>query len=207
MNELRTEPRDDHDRHHHHHRAESVTPVPDLARTMLEARWGPRRSKTIGWHDPTLLAAAGAKLSGREFLQAIIDGQLPPPPIATLIGSELLSVGEGEAVFRCMPDETTYNPIGMVHGGLLCTLLDSAAGCAVHTLLPAGTGYGSIEIKVSFLKPLRADSGQIEVRGQALRVGGRVAFAEAHARDQNGELVGHATTSIAVIRPEAGRQP
>ena len=206
MSELRTEPRDDHDRDHHRHRAENVTPVPDLSRTTLEDRWGPPRSKTIGWHDPTLLAAAGAKLSGREFLQAIIDGQLPPPPIASLIGSELLSVGEGEAVFRCAPDETTYNPIGMVHGGLLCTLLDSAAGCAVHTLLPAGTGYGSIEIKVSFLKPLRADSGQIEVRGHALRAGGRIAFAEAHARDQDGQLIGHATTSIAVIRPEARGQ-
>jgi uncharacterized protein (TIGR00369 family) len=163
-------------------------------------RWGAPRSRPISWHDPLVLAVAGAELSGREFLQAIIDGRLPPPPIATLIGAELVSVAEGEAVFRCTPDESTYNPIGMVHGGLLCTLLDSAAGCAVHTLLPAGAGYGSIEIKVSFLKPLRADSGQIEVHGHALRVGGRVAFAEAHARDQNGELVGHATTSLAVSR-------
>ena len=100
-----------------------------------------------------------------------------------------------------MPDESTYNPIGIVHGGFLCTLLDSAAGCAVHTLLPAGTGYGSIEIKVSFLNPLHASSGPIETRGRALRVGGRVAFAEAHARDQNGQLVGHATTSLALRRP------
>jgi uncharacterized protein (TIGR00369 family) len=88
----------------------------------------------------------------------------------------------------------------MVHGGLLCTLLDSAAGCAVHTLLPAGAGYASIEIKVSFLRPLRADAGTIEVHGQALKVGQRVAFAEAHARDSTGELVGHATTSLAISR-------
>ena len=89
----------------------------------------------------------------------------------------------------------------MVHGGLLCTLLDSAAGCAVHSLLPAGAGYGSIEIKVSFLRRLQANSGQIEAHGHALRVGTRIAFAEAHARNQNGELVGHATTSLAVTRP------
>jgi uncharacterized protein (TIGR00369 family) len=114
-----------------------------------------------------------------------------------------VSVSEGEAVFLCTPDEATYNPIGMVHGGLLCTLLDSAAGCAVHTMLPAGTGYGTIEIKVSFLEPLHAGIGELEVHGQALRVGGRVAFAEAHARDTGGQLVGHATTSIAVIRPSA----
>ncbi len=159
------------------------------------------RTKSISWQDPAALAAAGAELSGREFLEAIVDGRLPPPPIARLIGAELVSVGEGEALFRCVPDESTYNPIGIVHGGFLCTLLDSAAGCAVHTLLPVGTGYGSIEIKVSFLSPLHASSGPIEARGRALRVGGRVAFAEAHARDQNGELVGHATTSLALSRP------
>ena len=162
--------------------------------------WGAPRGKAISWHDPALLAARGAELPGRELLQAIIDGHLPPPPIATLVGAELVSVSEGEAVFRCTPDEATYNPIGMVHGGLLCTLLDSAAGCAVHTMLPAGTGYGTIEIKVSFLEPLHAGIGELEVHGRALRVGGRVAFAEAHARDRRGRLVGHATTSIALMR-------
>jgi uncharacterized protein (TIGR00369 family) len=111
-----------------------------------------------------------------------------------------VAVGDGEALFRCTPDVSTYNPIGVVHGGLLCTLLDSAAGCAVHTRLPAGARYASIEIKVSYLQPVRADQGAIEVLGRALRVGRRVAFAEAHARDANGALVGHATTSIAVSR-------
>jgi uncharacterized protein (TIGR00369 family) len=88
----------------------------------------------------------------------------------------------------------------MVHGGLLCTLLDSAAGCAVHTQLPAGVGFSSIEIKVSFLKALRAGDGALEIRGRALRVGGRIAFADAHARNGGGDLVGHATTSIALLR-------
>jgi uncharacterized protein (TIGR00369 family) len=162
---------------------------------------GSARSRTVSWHDPAALRAAGATLPGREFLQAILDGQLPPPPMAALIGSELVSVGEGEAVFRCTPDESTYNSLGIVHGGLLCTLLDTAAGCAVQTLLPAGAGYASIEIKVSFLRSLRANAGEIEARGQALKVGRRVAFAEAHARDQSGELVGHATTSLAINRP------
>jgi uncharacterized protein (TIGR00369 family) len=130
----------------------------------------------------------------------MIDGRLPPPPMATLIGAELVSVGEGEVTFRCAPDESSYNPIGIVHGGLLCTLLDFAAGAAVQTLLGAGAASSSIEIKVSYLKALRADSGPIEAHGRALRAGRRVAFAEAHARDQNGELVGHATTSLAVSR-------
>ncbi len=166
----------------------------------IRAEWGELRSKTITSNDPATLAAAAGALSGREFLQAIIGGRLPPPPIANLIGARLVSVDDGEAVFRCGPDESAYNPIGMVHGGLLCTLLDSAAGCAVHTRLPAGAGHGTIEIKVSFLEPLHADVGEIEVHGRALRVGGHVAFAEAHARDTRGRLVGHASTSIAVIR-------
>jgi uncharacterized protein (TIGR00369 family) len=203
MHELLRKPRSDHDRPEHNESKAPRTSLPALARVELDDEWGEARSKTVRWHDPTVLGAVGAELPGREFLQAIIDGRLPPPPIATLIGAELVSIGEGEAVFRCVPDESAYNPICMVHGGLLCTLLDSAAGCAVHTLLPPGTGYGTIEIKVSFLNPLRADSGQIQVHGRALRVGRRIAFAEAHARHQNGELVGHATTSIAVSRPHA----
>jgi uncharacterized protein (TIGR00369 family) len=163
--------------------------------------WGAPRTRAVSWYDPAIPAAAGAELPGRELLQAIIDGRLPPPPIASLVGGELVSVGDGQALFRITPDESTYNPIGMVHGGLLCTMLDSAAGCAVQTLLPAGVGFSSIEIKVSFLKALHAASGPLEIRGRALRVGGRIAFAEAHARNGDGDLVGHATTSIALGRP------
>jgi uncharacterized protein (TIGR00369 family) len=161
--------------------------------------WGARRSKEIGWHDPLATARLAEHLSGLEFLQGIVSGRFPPPPIAELMGMELVSVGEGEALFRCTPDESVYNPIGMVHGGFLCTLLDSAAGCAVHTRLPAGVGYSSVEIKVSFLKAVRADGGPIDVRGRVLHVGRRIAFAEAHARNSGGDLLGHATTSIAVV--------
>jgi uncharacterized protein (TIGR00369 family) len=160
-----------------------------------------QRTKTITWEDPQATAAKAAGLTGREVLQGIADGLLPPPPIAKLIGTELVCVGEGEVRFRCTPDESVYNPMGVVHGGLLCTLLDTAAGCAVQTLLPAGVISTSIEIKVSFLKVLRADCGEIEVHGEVLRVGKRVAFAQAHARDAAGELVGHATTSLAITRP------
>jgi uncharacterized protein (TIGR00369 family) len=161
--------------------------------------WGAPRTREVAWYDPLAAAARARELSGRAFLEGIIDGRFAPPPIASLFGAELVSVGEGEAVFSCVPDESSYNPIGMVHGGWLCTLLDSAAGCAVHTLLPAGTGYSSIEIKVSYLKPVRAGEGPIEARGSVLRLGRRVAFAEAHAYRADGEPVGHATSSIAVI--------
>jgi uncharacterized protein (TIGR00369 family) len=159
------------------------------------------RSKTVTWEDPSVSAAAMESLSGRELLLAIVEGELPRPPMADLIDARLVSVGEGVVVFECTPDESTYNPIGLIHGGLLCTLLDSAAGCAVHSLLPPGVGYSSIEIKVSFLAPVRADSGTLSVEGRALRVGRQVAFAEAHARTEDGKLVGQATSSLAVMRP------
>ncbi len=163
--------------------------------------WGVPRSKTISWYDPAISATAGARATGREHLQAIIDGELPVPPFAALVGARLHSVGDGEAVFRCTPDESTYNPGGLVHGGLLCMLLDSACGCAVQSRLPASVAISSIEIKVSFLSPVRADTGELEVTGKALRVGRQVAFSEAHARNKDGKLVGHGTSSIALIRP------
>jgi uncharacterized protein (TIGR00369 family) len=172
----------------------------DLQTSSSQA-WGESRSKTISWYDPAVSATAGALTTGREHLQAIIDGRLPAPPFAALVGARLHSVGDGEATFRCTPDESTYNPAGIVHGGLLCMLLDSACGCAVQSLLPAGVTISSIEIKVSVLSPLRAGSGELDVIGKALRVGRQVAFSEAHARNGEGKLVGHATSSIALLRP------
>ncbi len=163
--------------------------------------WGELRSKTVSWYDPAISANARGSVSGREHLQAIIDGKLPVPPFAALVGARLHSVGDGEAVFRCTPDESTYNPGGIVHGGLLCMLLDSACGCSVQSTLPSGVAISSIEIKVSFLSALRSDSGELEIIGKALRVGRQVAFAEAYARNGDGKLVGQATSSIALIRP------
>lgn len=165
--------------------------------------WGEPRSKTVTWHDPAIARACAARMSGREFLEALVDGRVPHPPFAALTGAELVSVDDGAVVFRCTPDESTYNPLGLVHGGMVCTLLDSAAGCAVQTRLPAGVGISSIEIKVSFLAP--ANGATLEVEGRALRIGRQVAFAEAHARTPAGKLIGHATTSIALVRiPPAG---
>lgn len=161
--------------------------------------WGTPRTKQVTWYDPLATAARGTNLSGREFLQAIADGRLPPPPIVELFGARLVSVGDGEALFRYTPDESVYNPIGMVHGGLLCTLFDTAAGCAVHSLLPAGVGFSTIEIKVSFLEALHADIGELEIRGRVAKSGRRVAFAEADARDGAGLLVGSATTSLLIF--------
>jgi uncharacterized protein (TIGR00369 family) len=157
------------------------------------------RSKTITWDDPSATAAEGLKLAGRDYLTAVMEGRLPAPPMAQLLGFEIAEIGDGVAVFRVTPDESTYNPIGMVHGGLLCTLLDSAAGCALHTQLEAGVGYSSIEIKVNFLKAVHAGAGVIEARGRVVRAGRRVGFAEAEAYAGD-TLVGSASTSLLITR-------
>ena len=169
--------------------------------TATRDGWGDPRTRTITWYDPSIALAAVAKMPGREFLQAIIDGELPRPPFAALTGAEIAAVDDGVAIFRFTPEESTLNPLGLVHGGMMCALLDSAAGCAVHTRLEAGVGMSSIEIKVSFLSAVKAGGGTLEVEGRALRVGRQVAFAEAHARAGDGKLVAHATTSIALARP------
>jgi uncharacterized protein (TIGR00369 family) len=164
------------------------------------SEWGPPRHKTITWYDVPAGQEARGGLSGLEYLQGIMEGRFPPPPIASLVGSRLVSVKAGEAVFRCTPDESFLNPLGLVHGGLLCTLMDSAMGVAVQTTAPAGTGYASIELKVSFLRPLPFDgTSAIEVTGRTLRTGRRIAFAEARAVAGDGQLVGHATSSLAAV--------
>src|SRR4051812_46507278 len=101
--------------------------------------WGEPRSRTVSWYDPMLGAGAGRAMAGRAYLAAMLAGELPPPPIAATLGFTLVRLGDGEAWFAGTPDESVYNPIGVVHGGLVCTLLDSALGCAVHTQLPSGT--------------------------------------------------------------------
>ncbi|MBP2478214.1 uncharacterized protein (TIGR00369 family) [Crossiella equi] len=167
--------------------------------TTVPQSWGEPRSKTVTWYDPKKMAETGAGVSGLEYLTAMVDGQLPPPPIAGLLGFRATAVKEGEVVFVCTPDESAYNPIGVVHGGLVCTLLDSAAGCAVHSTLAAGVGYTSVEIKVSYLRAVHADSGELTVRGWVTKPGRRIAFAEAAVTDEQGRLVASASSSCLVM--------
>jgi uncharacterized protein (TIGR00369 family) len=166
------------------------------------------RKLTVSWEDPMPGAKAARTMAGLEYLRAIADGKLPPAPFADLIGFEISEVEEGRVVFEVEPGEHHYNPIGSVHGGLACTLFDSAMGCAVHTMLPAGAGYTTLEIKVNFLRPITAKTGRVFCEGRAIHVGGRTATAEARLTDDSGRLYGHATTTCMVFREEnagAGR--
>ena|SRR5579859_6597064 len=159
------------------------------------------RTRTISWEDPTGAIQAGKTLSGKAYLEAIQAGEIPPPPIAALIGMRMAEVGEGRAVFAVEPAEYHYNPLGTVHGGVTATLLDTALGCAIQSMLPSETGYTTIELKVNYLRPLTAEVGTVYGEGKIIHVGGRIATAEARLTDANGKLYAHATTTCIIFRP------
>ena len=159
------------------------------------------RTRTITWEDPRALAKAAVGLSGMEYLQKIIAGEFPPPPIGVLLNFRIAELSEGHAVFTVEPAEYHYNPIGVVHGGLAATLLDSAMGCAVHSTLPAGASYTTLEIKVNFVRPMSAETGLVRCEANIIHVGGRTAVAEGKVLDEKGKLYAHGTTTCIVFRP------
>ena len=154
------------------------------------------RERTIAWDDPVAAAARGKGLSGLEYLHAIAADEIPPPPIAVLLGFELEEVEEGRAVFAVTPQEFHYNPIGVVHGGLAATLLDSAMGCAVHSTLPAGVSYTTLEFKVNFARAITGDTGRVVCEGNLIHRGRTVATAEGRViAEDTGKLLAHGTTT------------
>ena len=157
------------------------------------------RSLTVEWSDPAAHANAGRTMAGIDFLRAIRDGKLPLPPIAQLMGFRLTEVEPGHAVFEVTPGEQHYNPIGVVHGGLAMTLLDSAMGVCVHTKLPAGTGYTTLEAKTNLVRPITDKTGRLRAIGKVVHFGSRIATAEGRLEDAAGKLYAHATTTCIVL--------
>ena len=166
---------------------------------MGEASEG-ARTRTVSWEDPRALAEAARGLSGLEYLRKIASGELPRPPIGALMNFGLAELEEGRAVFTVEPAEYHYNPIGVVHGGLAATLLDSAMGCAVHSTLPAGAGYTTLEIKVNYVRALTAETGTVRCEARAVHIGGRTATAEGRVVDRDGKLYAHGTTTCILFR-------
>jgi len=162
-----------------------------------------RRERVIRWDDPyvALREAERRDMSGMEFLRAIQAGELPPPPMITLMGMTLETVEEGRVVFTVEPSEYHYNPIGVVHGGLAATLLDSAIGCAVQTLSPAGVAYTTVELKVNYVRALRNGMGVVSGEGTVLHFGRQIALAEARLTGPDGKLYAHATSTCLIMRP------
>jgi uncharacterized protein (TIGR00369 family) len=158
------------------------------------------RTREITWQDPHALADAGRGLSGIEYLRKVASGELPRPPIATLMNFQLAELEEGRAIFEVEPAEYHYNPIGVVHGGLAATILDSAMGCAVHSTLPPGVAYTTLEIKVNYVRAMTSATGMVRAEGRIIHAGSRTATAEGRITDASGKLYAHATTTCIIIR-------
>lgn len=158
------------------------------------------RSRTVTWEDPVAAFEQGRELPGIEYLRAIADGRIPPPPIAALLGFAPVEIEPGRVVFAAEPAEYHYNPIGVVHGGVAATLLDSAMGSAVHSLLPAGAGYTTLEVKVNYVRPMTRDTGRVLAEATVVHRGGRTATAEGRVvAEESGKLLAHATTTCLIL--------
>ncbi|MDQ1033956.1 uncharacterized protein (TIGR00369 family) [Streptomyces sp. V3I8] len=162
------------------------------------------RSRTFTWEDPSVSAGAVGGATGLDFLRDIIAGRLPGPPIASTLGFGLEEVEYGRAVFTLAPGEEHYNPIGSVHGGVYATLLDSAAGCAVQSVLPQGMAYTSLDLTLKFLRPITVDTGKVRAVGTVLNSGRRTALAQAELLDSTDRLLAHATSSCLLFPAPAG---
>lgn len=158
------------------------------------------RTRAYSWSEPVPFASSG-ETTGLGYLRAMVEGRIPQPPIGATLGFALTEIDEGRAVFSGEPGAYVLNPLGVVHGGLALTLIDSATGCAVQTLLPAGVGYTTLETKANFVRSIGVDTGLLRCVGRALHVGRSTATAEARVEDAAGRLYAHGTSTLLVLAP------
>jgi uncharacterized protein (TIGR00369 family) len=160
---------------------------------------GSKRERTYAWQDPAPVLATLGRWTGVDILRAIGRGELPPPPIMDTLEISGLTVEVGSVTFSMTPREFHYNPLGSVHGGVIATLLDSAAGCAVHSVLSAGEGYTSVDLTTKYLRPITTETGVVTATGTVLSRGSRTALAQAHLTDGRGRLLAHATSTCLIF--------
>ena len=159
------------------------------------------RQRSYTWNDPAIAAEAARTLDGLSFFREIMSGRLPPPPIMATLGISAVSFERGKAVFAVTPAEYHYNPIGSVHGGVYATICDSACGCAVHTMLPAGAYYTSIDLDTRFIRPITSGTGRLLCEGTIDYIGTRTALARARLVNTEGKLFAQATSNCLIVRP------
>jgi uncharacterized protein (TIGR00369 family) len=162
------------------------------------------RRRTIRWEDPRGALEQAATMDGLRYLRAMAEGQVPRAPIAELMGIEVVELEEGRAVFSVEPAEYHYNPVGTVHGGLPATMLDSVAGCAVHTTLPAGVGYATTDLHVQYLRAITKETGRLIATGDVEHRGRTLSTARASLIDAEERLVATAVATCMIIRPDGG---
>jgi uncharacterized protein (TIGR00369 family) len=159
-----------------------------------------QRTRTFSWADPLATADALRDLAGLEAIRKIAAGELPPPPIAELLGMTITLAERGHVIFALEPAEWMYNPIGSVHGGIAATMLDSSLGCAVHTTLEAGVGYTTSDLQIRYVRAIGAETGRILAESDVVHSGRRLATAEGRLYvEASGQLLAHASTSCLIL--------
>ena len=182
----------------------ALTPSPTASHDEALAQWLAEerevRAKFRPEHGVATMAEI-AGMTGLEQMLAMLDGKLPPPPIAQTLDFTLLRAAKGEVVFQGTPKFRHYNPMGTVHGGGYATLLDSALGCAVHTTLDPGRGYTTLELKINLVRALNEQVPVVRAIGRVRHVGRQMATAEADLVGHDGKLYAHASTTCLVFDP------
>jgi uncharacterized protein (TIGR00369 family) len=159
------------------------------------------RTRRYSWSDPEIAAAAARRMSGKDYLTAVMKGELHAGPIMETLAFRLVAVGDGHCAFECAPGEFVYNAIGSVHGGIPAALIDSAASCAVHSVLPAGTGYTTVNLSLDMIRAITAGAGTLRCAGRVVRAGGRIAVADAELKGADGTLYARGTATCLIMRP------
>jgi len=165
-----------------------------------------RRQRVVDWQAPLPVARVAAAMSGLQAMRAIRDGILPEPPMARLIDFRLRVAEPGRTVMELEPHEGLENTIGLLHGAAAAALLDTAMGCAISTMLPAGQGAVTLDLKLTFLRPLSVKSGTISAEGKLIKLGRQTSYAEGFVRDGSGNLAVHATATFSMIGEPPRRQ-
>jgi uncharacterized protein (TIGR00369 family) len=155
-------------------------------------------TRTTTWDDPLELGRMASELPGLEYMRHLIAAH-HRVPIGETLGFRLVEAAEGHAVFEAEAGPWAYNPLGSVHGGWYAAVLDAPLGVALHTLLPKGTGYTTLELKVSLVRAVRADTGVLRATGKVLHKGRRTAVTEARLEDAEGRLYAHATATCLIL--------
>jgi len=150
--------------------------------------------------EASTMAEERQKLTGLEYMRQVMTGEVPPSGMVQLMNFKLVEVSEGRAVFTIQPDERHYNGLGIAHGGLAATLLDSATGCAINTMMPAGKIFTTLEMKINYVRPMTRETGEVRCEANVIHVGGRIASAEGRIVDRNGKLFAHGTATCMLFR-------
>jgi uncharacterized protein (TIGR00369 family) len=158
-----------------------------------------RRERVVDWQAPRPAARVAAGMTGMQAMCAIRDGILPEPPMARLIDFRLRVAEPGRIVMELEPHESLENTIGLLHGATAAALLDTAMGCAISTMLPAGQGAVTLDLKLTYLKPLSVKSGKISAEGKIIKLGRQTSYTEGFVRDGAGNLAVHATATFSMI--------